>query len=170
MKYLFFLMITASLMSCINNETIKETTANDKIELFTENAKVVQGYIDAFCNEDSAAVAEFLSDTVKRIAPGYGDTSTSKAYWLASAKVFYSVFDHAKVNNPIYIPTVDPITMKPDGNVSAYGHWTDVLSNGVKVDFKWHGVFKINADHKIVYADEYLDLGGMLNEINTLAK
>jgi hypothetical protein len=115
-------------------------------------------------------VAEFLADTVKRIATGYGDTSTSKAYWLASAKVFYSVFDHAKVNNPIYLPTVDPITMKPDGNVSAYGHWTDELSNGVKVDFKWHGVFKINSDHKIVYADEYLDLGGMLNAINAPTK
>jgi hypothetical protein len=170
MKYLFFLIMITSLMSCVNNQTINETTTNDKMELFTENARVVQGYIDAFCNEDSAAVAVFLSDTVVRIAPGYGDTSTSKAYWLASAKVFYSVFDHAKVNNPIYIPTVDPITMKPDGNVSAYAHWTDELSNGLKVDFKWHGLFKINTDHKIVYADEYLDLGGMLNAINTLPK
>lgn len=163
-------MIIISLMSCINNESIKETTTNDKMELFTENAKVVQGYIDAFCKEDSAAVAEFLSDTVKRIAPGYRDTSTSKAYWLASAKVFYSVFDNAKVINLIYLPAVDPITMKPDGNVSAYGQWTDELSNGVKVDFKWHGVFKINTNHKIVYADEYLDLGGMLNAINAPTK
>ena len=169
MKYLVSLLIIIVSMAC--NFQSSDAESNDtNLELFTENSKVVQGYIDAFCSEDSAGVAGFLADTVKRIAPGYGDTSTSKAYWLASAQVFYSVFDHAKVNHPVYLPTVDPVTLKPDGNVSAYGHWTDELSNGVKVDFKWHGVFKINADHKIVYADEYLDLGGMLNAINVLAK
>ena len=43
MKYLFFLIMITSLMSCVNNQTINETTTNDKMELFTENARVVQG-------------------------------------------------------------------------------------------------------------------------------
>jgi hypothetical protein len=116
---------------------------------------LVQGYFDAFCSKDSAKVSSFISDTVVRIAPGYGDTSTSKSYWMKICKGWWPLFFDLTTKDVVMLPAIKPTTLKPDGNVSVYATWVDNAVNGIKIIHKYHGLFKFNKDHKIIFADEY---------------
>jgi hypothetical protein len=64
----------------------------------------------------------------------------------------------------VMLPGLDTATMKPDGSVRAYVKWqSESSSNGVKFNQKFYAVYKFNKDHKIIDADEYFDVTGLIN-------
>ncbi len=164
-KTLYILILSAIAYSACTSEPAKTVAvADENMDLFAQHAKLVQGYFDAFCSKDSAKVSSFISDTVVRIAPGYGDTSTSKSYWMKICKGWWPLFFDLTTKDVVMLPAINPTTLKPDGNVSVYATWVDNAVNGIKIIHKYHGLFKFNKDHKIIFADEYLDAGGMFKE------
>jgi hypothetical protein len=54
--------------------------------------------------------------------------------------------------------------LKADGSVRTYVRWqSESIANGVKFNQKFYAVYKFNKYHKIIDADEYFDVTGLIN-------
>jgi hypothetical protein len=64
----------------------------------------------------------------------------------------------------VMLPGLDTASMKADGSVRTYVRWqSESIANGVKFNQKFYAVYKFNKDHKIIDADEYFDVTGLIN-------
>ena len=52
-----------------------------------------------------------------------------------------------------------------DGGVRCYGRWDGVHKSGVTTHVNYYGTFEFNKDGKISSANEFFDLGGLMNAV-----
>jgi hypothetical protein len=69
------------------------------------------------------------------------------------------------------LPGVDEVTFRPNGDVRAYVRMTDdAIANGAKIEHKFYGVYQFNKEHKIIFADEYMDITGAVKAATEVKK
>ena len=169
MKKLFLLSFVLSLFACTTTET-KTTTEDKNIAIFKENSKVVKLIFDNFVNKDFDSNDAVTSDTFKfypaRIANDTLSKSESKAGLIAlrglSNKVSYS--------NLMFLPAVDTVTFKADGNVRVFATWNSEGKNGAILKQKYFAIFEFNNAHKVTLCEEYQDYGGIVQTLTAAPK
>ena len=67
---------------------------------------------------------EEVSKDLLDVAPMYGMGQVDYATSKQVAQFYVDNYTDVKFNNPVWLPGIDTLTMKPDGSVRAYGTWT----------------------------------------------
>ena len=160
-------MATAiTLFACTNPQATTSTGSDDAMMAeFKENAKVVDAGFKAFAKNDLTEFATYIADTIQFHGPGINDTAAiGKEAMLERLANFHKMLKNVNANVEVMLPGLDTVSMKPDGSVRAYVKWqSESSSNGVKFNQKFYAVYKFNKDHKIIDADEYFDVTGLIN-------
>ena len=167
MKKTILVMATAiTLFACTNPQATTSSGSDDAMMAeFKENAKVVDAGFKAFAKNDLTEFATYVADTIKFHGPGINDTAAiGKEAMLERLANFHKMLKNVNANVEVMLPGLDTASMKPDGSVRAYVKWqSESSSNGVKFNQKFYAVYKFNKDHKIIDADEYFDVTGLIN-------
>ena len=171
-KLLFYLVVLLFIYSCNQDSKTASTTSADtkSTEMkaaYEKNIATLKKGIAAIEKEDVEAWASEIADSVVFTSPMYGDTITTKQHWKDLLSGFLADWDSLKLVNPNFLPGVDSSTHQPDGGVRYYGTWTGVHKSGKHTSFKFYGTFDFNKDAKVVTADEYFDISGVLGSVNT---
>ena len=160
-------MATAiSLFACTNPQATTSNNSDDaSMTEFKENAKVVDAGFKAFAKNDLAEFATYIADTIKFHGPGINDTvAIGKDAMLERLANFHKMLKNVNANVEVMLPGLDPASLKVDGSVRTYVKWqSESITNGVKFNEKFYAVYKFNKDHKIVDADEYFDVTGLIS-------
>ena len=163
-KTILVMAMAISLFACTTPQAT--TTGSDAAAMatFKENVKVVESGFKAFAKNDLAEFATYLSDTAKFYGPGFNDTvAIGKKEWIERLAGFHTILKDVTANIVGSYPGLDSVTYKPDGAVRSYVMWTSESKiNGKKYNTKFYGVYKLNADHKIVDANEFFDATGIV--------
>ena len=160
-------MATAiSLFACSTPEAKTAGSDDAAMTAFKENAKIVESGLMAFAKNDLAEFATYVSDTAKFYGPGFNDTvAIGKKEWIERLAGFHTILKDVTANIVGSYPGLDSVTYKPDGAVRSYVMWTSESKiNGKKYNTKFYGVYKLNADHKIVDANEFFDATGIVTD------
>jgi len=156
--------MAVSLFACTTPQATTPSTDNASAAAFKENARVVESGFKAFAKNDLAEFATYVSDTVKFYGPGFNDTAAiGKKEWIQRLAGFHTILKDVSANIVGSYPGIDTITLKPNNSIRSYVRWTSESKiNGKKYDTKFYGVYKLNADHKIVEANEFFDATGVV--------
>ncbi len=165
-KTILVAMLATTLFACTNPEATTKTGTDDAMMAeFKENSKVVEAGFKAFAKNDLAEFATYIADTIKFHSPSINDTvAIGKEAMLERLANFHKIIKNFNPVVEVVLPGLDTATMKADGSVRTYVRWqSESAVNGVKFNQKFYAVYKFNKDHKIVDADEYFDVTGLLN-------
>ena len=167
MKKTILVMATAiTLFACTNPQATTSSGSDDAMMAeFKENAKVVDAGFKAFAKNDLTEFATYIADTIKFHGPGINDTAAiGKEAMLERLANFHKIIKNFNPVVEVMLPGLDTASMKPDGSVRTYVRWqSESIANGVKFNQKFYAVYKFNKDHKIIDADEYFDVTGLVN-------
>lgn len=169
-KFLLIAIVSSLLTACSNSEKKEANTdtspkADDMTALYEKNLAVVKSAIASFEKKDIEGWASSLADSVVWNSPSYGDTVTTKAHWKETLTSYSTNWDDLKLTNTNFLPGVDSTTHQPDGSVRFYGVWVGTSKSGQHTSSKFYGTYDLNKDNKVIFADEYFDVGGLLNAI-----
>jgi hypothetical protein len=167
MKKTILVMATAiSLFACTNPQATTNSNSDDAgIVEFKENAKVIDAAFKAFAKNDLTEFATYIADTIQFHGPSINDTvAIGKEAMLERLANFHKINKNFNPVVEVMLPGLDTASMKADGSVRSYVRWqSESIGNGVKFNQKFYGVYKFNKDHKIIDADEYFDVTGLIN-------
>ena len=159
-KILFVILVSASIFACTEK---KESDAG--LDNYKKNVEVAKQFLEVFSTKDSTKEASLLSDDFKWNGPAVGQDSLPKSALLASDKEMMKAFNDIKLTNIEYVPGVDPVTYKLDGNVRVYGTWVSKsAASGKTVKLKYYAVFTINPSGKISSLEEYTNMEDLKKE------
>ena len=164
-KLLLFVVLSCVLAACSNQEKKEDDTSkktDDMTPLYEKNLAVIKSSIASFENKDIEGWAANVADSVNWTSPAYGDTVTSKAHWKETLTAYLANWNDLKLTKTNFLPGVDSTTHQPDGSVRFYGVWVGTSKSGVQTASKFYGSYDLNKDNKIIFADEYFDVGGLL--------
>lgn len=148
---------------CCDKEGCCSKEGGDSVQaLYEKNLEALKASIAAFEKKDIAAYGLYFADDVVFHQPGYGDTNTTKAHNQELVKGFFDEFTSFKLNDAIFLPGIDTANHQMDGSVRYYGSWDGVHKSGIQTHSPFYGTYDFNADHKIVNAEEYFDVGGLM--------
>ena len=160
-------MATAiSLFACTNPQATTSNGSDDAMMAeFKENAKVTTAAFVSFAKNDLTEFATYVADTIKFHGPGINDTAAiGKEAMLERLANFHKMLKNVNANVEVMLPGLDTASLKADGSVRTYVRWqSESIANGVKFNQKFYAVYKFNKDHKIIDADEYFDVTGLIN-------
>jgi len=171
-KFFFYSVVILVTYSCNSDSKTKsvssaDTNAADMKAAYEKNLASLKGAITAIEKEDIEAWASNIADSVVFSSPMYGDMVSSKQHWKDILTGFFTDWDSLKLSNANFLPGVDSATHAPDGSVRYYGNWSGVHKSGKHGTFKFYGAFDFNKDAKVINADEYFDISGVLSSVMT---
>jgi len=150
MKKLLLLIVIA-LFSC--------TPSNKDYQV---NKEIAKKWFEAFETSNLDLWKEVVSENIIDQAPMYGMGEIDYQGSLSVASFYMSNYKDIKFTNPVWLPGVDTVSLKPDGSVRAYGTWTGV-SNSTGKTFTSPAYHNFNfKDGKIIATGEYFDATGMV--------
>jgi len=169
-KFVSYFIVLLFITSCNDDSKTAElattdTKAADMKATYEKNLAALQSGIAALEKEDMEGWSNAIADSVVFSSPMYGDTVATKQHWKDILSGFFADWDSLKLLNPIFLPGVDSATQQPDGSVRYYGNWTGVHKSGKHTSFKFYGAFDFNKDAKVINADEYFDVSGVLGSV-----
>ena len=174
MKNSILLFITTITLFACNPKQNETTSSADEAAMadFKENSKIVLAGFEAFTKNDTVSFNSNMSDTAKIYGAAYGaEAVASKAVYLQRLVVLHQIFTNIKANDIKLLPGVDEVTFRPNGDVRAYVRMTDdAIANGAKIEHKFYGVYQFNKEHKIIFADEYMDITGAVKAATEVKK
>jgi|ERR1051326_1558661 hypothetical protein len=169
MKKLLLIPIVSLLLAACANDEKKEEEASKKSDdmkaLYEKNLAVIKSSIAAFEKKDIQGWAANVADSAKWSSPAYGDTVSTKTHWKESLTAYVNNWNDLKLTNPNFLPGVDSSTQLPDGSVRFYGVWVGTHKSGQQTSGKFYGSYDLNKDNKIIFGDEYFDVGGLMNAV-----
>ena len=174
-KLLFAACLSLLVISCGDKEEEKKEDDSSKIKtemhaLYEKNLATLKTVYSAFEKEDIDALASHVADNTEWNGPSYGDTVKTKAHWMEGLKYYVTYWDNLKFNNAMYLPGVDSLTHEMDGGVRVYGRWDGMHKSGVATHVNYYGAFRFNKDGKISAANEFFDVGGLMNAVAPKSK
>jgi hypothetical protein len=169
MKKLFmFLMASATLMSCSKNADTSTEDAN--LATFKENSKIVLSMFKDYSNNDFSRYESTMSDSGKFVPPTIGTDTLNKAENLKGLQALRSLQSKVNFGEIQFLPTVDSVHYKPDGNVRVFTQWTSDGKNGAHVVNNYFAIFEFNSAHQVILTAEYQDMGGIWKALNEVKK
>jgi hypothetical protein len=167
MKKLLLLVACSYLLAACSTQEKKEDDSSKKTDdmtaLYEKNLAVIKSAIASFEKKDIEGWAANVADSVIWHSPSYGDTVTSKAHWKEALKTYADNWNDLKLTQTNFLPGVDSTTHQPDGSVRFYGVWVGTAKSGQQTSSKFYGSYDLNKDNKVTFADEYFDVGGLMN-------
>ncbi len=175
MKKVFFAFAITLLAIGCNQSEKKEDTASDKgAEMnaaYEQNLSTLKTFIADFEKEDIDGQAAQLADSAVWNSPAYGDTVHTKKHWLEAQKYYMDNWSNLHLSQAQFLPGIDSATHEFDGSVRYYGLWSGTYSSGViHAPVKFYGTYDFNKDHKIISGNDFFDLGGLMNAVQTKAQ
>ena len=169
-KLFFYSLVTLLIASCKEDPKTAGATSTDAMvtdmnAAYEKNLVSLKAGIAAIEKEDIEAWASNIADSVVFSSPMYGDTLTTKQHWKDILAGFFADWDSLKLVSSNFLPGVDSATHQPDGSARYYGTWTGVHKSGKHTSFKFYGAFDFNKDAKVVNADEYFDVSGVMSSV-----
>ncbi len=168
---LFYPVVLLFISSCSQDSKTESTTADTKTSemkaAYEKNLASLKTGIAAIEKEDMDGWANQIADDVAFSSPMYGDTVKTKKHWKDILSGFFADWDSLQLVNPNFLPGIDSASHEPDGSVRYYGTWTGVHKSGKHTAFKFYGAFDFNKDAKVMNADEYFDVSGVLGSVMT---
>jgi len=132
---------------------------------YQSNLAVAKKWVQAFEDGNIDLWKEVVSEDVQDIAPMYGMGRVDYNTSLQVAEFYVQNYTDVKFNDPVWLPGIDTLTMKPDGSVRAYGRWSGKsLSTGREFSLMSYHNFDFE-DGKISSTGEYFDATGMVNAV-----
>ncbi len=170
-KFIFCSIVLFLICSCNDDSKTAgvstDTKSADMKATYEKHLAALQSGIAAIEKEDLEGWASNIADSVVFSSPMYGDTVATKQHWKDVLSGFFADWDSLKLLNPIFLPGIDSETHEPDGSVRYYGNWTGVHKSGKHTSFKFYGTFDFNKDAKVINADEFFDISGVLGSVAT---
>ena len=173
MKNLVLLsVLSATMLACTQHQPPVESasTGNDTKMLYETNLAVLKAAIKAFENEDIEGWASSVADSAVYVPGAYGSSPGKKEDWKKTLTFYVTDFDSIRLTNALFLPGIDSATHVPDGSVRYYGQWTSVHKSGVKTRVNFYSVNEFNTDHKVIYAADFFDVGGLINAVTPKSK
>src|SRR5678816_3698671 len=169
MKKLLLLVACSYLLAACSTQEKKEDDSSKKTDdmtaLYEKNLAVIKSAIASFEKKDIEGWAANVADNVVWHSPAYGDTVTTKAHWKEILTADVANWNDLKLTQANFLPGVDSSTQQPDGSVRFYGVWVGTTKSGQQASFKFYGTYDLNKDNKVTSADEYFDVGGLMNAV-----
>ena len=132
---------------------------------YQSNLAVAKKWVQAFEDGNIDLWKEVVSEDVQDVAPMYGMGRVDYNTSLQVAEFYVQNYTDVKFNDPVWLPGIDTLTMKPDGSVRAYGRWSGKsLSTGREFSLMSYHNFDFE-DGKISSTGEYFDATGMVNAV-----
>ena len=132
---------------------------------YESNLAVAKKWVQAFEDQNIELWKEAVSEDLQDIAPMYGMGMVDYETSLQDAEFYIQNYTDVKFNDPVWLPGIDTLTMKPDGSVRAYGRWSGKsLSTGREFSLMSYHNFDFE-DGKISSTGEYFDATGMVNAV-----
>ena len=132
---------------------------------YESNLAVAKKWVQAFEDQNIELWKEAVSEDLQDIAPMYGMGMVDYETSLQVAEFYIQNYTDVKFNDPVWLPGIDTLTMKPDGSVRAYGRWSGKsLSTGREFSLMSYHNFDFE-DGKISSTGEYFDATGMVNAL-----
>ena len=132
---------------------------------YESNLAVAKKWVQAFEDQNIELWKEAVSEDLQDIAPMYGMGMVDYETSLQVAEFYIQNYTDVKFNDPVWLPGIDTLTMKPDGSVRAYGRWSGKsLSTGREFSVMSYHNFDFE-DGKISSTGEYFDATGMVNAV-----
>ena len=178
-KILFASAISLLMVSCNSKDEKKEEEKKEDVisskdadmkALYEKNLVTLKAFIADFEKEDSNGLASLVADSAIWHSPAYGDSDSTKAHWMGSLKSYLANWSNLHLTDGNFLPGIDGTTHELDGSVRYYGRWDGIHSSGVATKLKFYGTYDFNKDNKIIRANDFFDLGGMMNAIKPAAK
>jgi hypothetical protein len=167
-KFLVFVVCSYLLAACSTQEKKEDDSSkktDDMTAFYEKNLAVIKSAIASFENKDIEGWAANVADSVNWNSAAYGDTVTSKAHWKETLTAYIANWNNLKLTQTNFLPGVDSTTHQPDGSVRFYGVWVGTSKSGVQTSSKFYGSYDLNKDNKVIFADEYFDVGGLTSAI-----
>jgi hypothetical protein len=164
-KTILAMAVAITLFACNTPQAPStNTTVDSAMTEFKENSKVVEAGFKAFAKNDLVEFATYFADSSKFYGPGIDDTvALSTAGLVERLTKFHTILKNIVPNIQLIAPGLDTANFKPDGSVRTYVRWqSESAINGTKFNQKFYAVYRFNKDHKIIYAEEFLDAGGLV--------
>tara|TARA_A100001388_G_scaffold276771_2_gene265511 strand:+ start:3532 stop:4320 length:789 start_codon:yes stop_codon:yes gene_type:complete len=153
MKKIILLLIGILFVGCDSNPK------------YESNLAVAKKWVQAFEDQNIELWKEAVSEDLQDIAPMYGMGMVDYETSLQVAEFYIQNYTDVKFNDPVWLPGIDTLTMKPDGSVRAYGRWSGKsLSTGREFSLMSYHNFDFE-DGKISSTGEYFDATGMVNAV-----
>ena len=132
---------------------------------YESNLAVAKKWVQAFEDQNIELWKEAVSEDLQDIAPMYGMGMVDYETSLQVAEFYIQNYTDVKFNDPVWLPGIDTLTMKPDGSVRAYGRWSGKsISTGREFSLMSYHNFDFE-DGKISSTGEYFDATGMVNAV-----
>ena len=132
---------------------------------YDANLDLAKKWVQAFETGDIELWKEVVSEDVQDVAPMYGMGRVGYDASFQVADFYVKNYTDVKFNEPVWLPGIDTLTMKPDGSVRAYGRWSGISkSTGREFSLMSYHNFDFK-DGKIVTTGEYFDATGMVNAV-----
>ncbi len=158
MKKLILLFVGILFVSCDSNPN------------YESNLAVAKKWVQAFEDQNIELWKEAVSEDLQDIAPMYGMGMVDYETSLQVAEFYIQNYTDVKFNDPVWLPGIDTLTMKPDGSVRAYGRWSGKsLSTGREFSLMSYHNFDFE-DGKISSTGEYFDATGMVNAVGPVQR
>jgi len=153
MKKIIFLLAGILFVGCDSNPK------------YESNLAVAKKWVQAFEDQNIELWKEAVSEDLQDIAPMYGMGMVDYETSLQVAEFYIQNYTDVKFNDPVWLPGIDTLTMKPDGSVRAYGRWSGKsISTGREFSLMSYHNFDFE-DGKISSTGEYFDATGMVNAV-----
>ena len=137
---------------------------------YESNLAVAKKWVQAFEDQNIELWKEAVSEDLQDIAPMYGMGMVDYETSLQVAEFYIQNYTDVKFNDPVWLPGIDTLTMKPDGSVRAYGRWSGKsLSTGREFSLMSYHNFDFE-DGKISSTGEYFDATGMVNAVGPVQR
>jgi len=164
-KLIFGSALLATILACNQPKTETASASTDAKALYEKNLASLQSGISAFEKKDINGWAATVADSAKWNSPMYGAPEGKKEDWKNALSSYMADWNSLKLENANFLPGIDSTTHEPDGSVRYYGVWTGVHKSGVKTSLKFYATYDFNKDGKVVFGDEYFDVGGVMNAV-----
>ena len=135
------------------------------LALFERNKEVLQIGLEAFQREQMEVWADGVSDTAVWNSSAYGAKPGSKEDWRKALDVYITNWDSIRLKNAVFLPGLDTANYEPDGSVRYYGQWDGVHISGIRTSVNFYGTYKFNSVNKIVNAQDFFDVSGLMNSV-----